>query len=288
MLFGVKPIDYLLHDLPRGSFVQIASDDSEDAAMVGLNLLKNAKSPIYINARGLDIDYNIAERIVGDMIVVQDNDVRRVMDILEKSVVSKLGDIIVVDDIPSLVSSAEDESGDEFDTIMQISKRMLFIRRMALKNLVTIVWINRTRSDERGFRVYGRKTIFSKMKATLYAEPRRAISRGWMRVGKEFTLRFIFSPPQFILRKTFIGIIDGEIDEDYWIFKELLRSGAIRRVKEENPESHRIKSYFVYRDNNYTNKWELIEAINNNQDVKTTLLDDILRTYSGGPLAADR
>ena len=255
--FGLKPVDKIIEGLESGSFIQIVGDYKSDISAIGLNILRNAKMPVYFSLNGM-LNYKMAEKVVGSFLTVIDH-VDNIFEILIDIVKNNAADVIIIDDIPSVVGTKEQTGdGDEYDTIEQLSRVMLRARIYCIRNNITIVWLNQIRMDDiTGLRIYGANTICRKMPVTILCEERRIISKSGRFIGKEYALRIIRSNYNFANRRTFIGIIDGIIDEKYWLFNEAMRYGIITR----NPVTHK----YIFNGNEYK-MWSLIDNMNNYQE----------------------
>ena len=185
-------------------------------------------------------------------------------------------DVIVVNDIPSIVSKAEriGQEGAELESIELIGKTMLKIKSGCVKKGITIIWINQVRADDiQGLRIWGGNYITSKMQMTLMCEARSTISRGGFLKGSEIGVSVFKARSEYVRRSTHIGVfLDGSINYPYWIFQEAQR---YRIIVYKLVEGKVARHGFVYGGKVYRDRWKLIDKIENDEKFRNELLGRI-------------
>lgn len=277
---GVPALDKLFKGIPAGKNIQLVGLDSGKMTEIALNMVKHAKSSIIFNMNGM-LNKEMAVKLTTtpekDVLVhdILDNPADS-MEILHLMVMKRTVDLIVVDDIPSIVSRAErlGVDGGELESLELIGKTMLKIKAGCLKKGITVIWINHIRADEiYGLRIWGGNYISSKMQMTLLCESRRLISRGEHLKGTEIGIRVYQAKSEFVRRRTHVGIfLDGSIDYPYWVFQEALRYRVIvYTLVGKNKDRHG----FVYDGKSYYDRWKIIDRIEKDDNFKNKLLEEI-------------
>lgn len=227
---GVAPLDYILGEVGDGRQLHLAGDEQSPVQAIAAHFLRRAKVPMYFNLSGglsEDVLLRVARQ---DVAMVEEWDGDRAMDILRSVTKQGIADLVVVDDVPSIVTQSErDGSGDELNSLEMVGLTMNRIRLDCLHNKVTVLWLNQLRKDEvTGIRLYGKSIIANPATMTIVAQyRRRLLDDSGMDVGHEVQLKVWRGKPQDLHRSTVIGVIDDEVSEGYWRYKERIRKGKI-------------------------------------------------------------
>lgn len=229
---GVRPLDLMIKGLKDYAYIQIVGDPDASAEVVAMHFLKQCKQPAYFDMRGM-VNLMSIEAIFGDdVLVFQEENGKKALEILEYTIANDLADGVVVDDLPSIVSEEERcGTGDEFDSLLMIRRGMIRLLRFCIRKNVRVVWLNQFRYGGRtGTRVWGSKMLRTKMGITLFCEKRKSIIVNAEEIGCEVSLRSVASHHMFANRRTFFGVFnDHTISEAYWLFKEAQRYGIVTR-----------------------------------------------------------
>ena len=264
---GVRPLDLMVRGLKDHAYIQIVGDPDASADVVAMHFLKQCKQPAYFDMRGM-VDPRSIEAIFGDDILVfQEENGKKALEILEYIIANNLADGVAVDDLPSLVSEEERSgTGDEFDSLLMIRCAMIRLIRFCIRKNVRVVWLNQFRYGGRtGTRVWGSKMLRTKMGVTLFCERRKAIIRNSQEIGCEVSLRSVASHHMFANRRTFFGVFnDHTISEAYWLFKEAMRYGIIVR---------NAKGYLC--DGTLYGEWDLVDLLENSDNFSTEISEAI-------------
>lgn len=277
---GVPALDKLVTGIPTGRNIQLVGLDNGKMTEIALNIVKHAIVPVYFNMNGM-LNKEMAIKLVtspeNDILIHNGKyDREESMQILQYMVMKHCTDLIVVDDLPSIVSKAEriGADGGELESLELISKTMLKIKPGCLKKGITVIWINHIRADEtQGLRVWGGNYITSKMQMTLLCEPRGPISRGGYLKGEEIGIKVFRARSEFVRRRTHIGVfLDGSIDYPYWVFQEAQR---YRIITYEVVGSKDNRHGYVYDKKPYYDRWRIIDKIEKDKDFRNKLLRKI-------------
>lgn len=275
---GVLPLDVLMQGFPRGRNLHLVGDDSGNVSLVAYHLLRHAESPALFDMSG-QANLGRVQQIVkrSSPLIIQEESGDSAMKILRKLVSEQLCDVIVVDDIPSIVSDAERRGpkyGDELTTMELIVDTLRRIQLPCLRAKTTVIWVNQLRSNaERGQYVYGRDMLGKRMHWLVTCQKRKNISRDRFYMGDEVTLRVADGP---VGRRVFAGLVDGEMSEGYWLVQEGIRQKVL---------GYDSASDFITCDTDFNYfeemqpRWEMIDTLDHNAQAREEALSKLLKKH---------
>ena len=248
---GVMPLDYLVYGTMPGKFIQIVGGPDGHADEVALNFLRSARNPAYIVTRG-DTDHEAAREIAGEdtLFAAQNGEeaLRMIREIVHQSRV----DVMVVNDLPSIVTEDERETSEEAFSIIAMAEMLLDIKYGCVSKDITVVFVNHLRDQLEGVRsrIYGGNVLTKKMQLTIACEPKSQIARQREVVGYEVILSVMYGSTAIVGKRTVAGLLsNGVIDNAYWLYGQAVRLGIIKRSGNK----------VMYKGIAHSTRWQVID-----------------------------
>lgn len=280
---GVHPLDILLARTPKGIFIELlGTPESSWRTTIALHFMRSSKkAALYVDTKGEGREYVF--QIAGkDTLYHEFDDDEKFIDMCD--VLTKDGnvDIIVIDDVPSIVTKFEKESrlgtDSDFLTSEYMIELFIKIRLAMIKNKITVLLVNQIRDSMKDgvtWRGYGGRAMRQYPNVVLFSSKEENIIRGGEIVGEEIGISMLRNSFDNRLKRMVLPMFwNSGFDENYWILREGIRQGVIRRSRSAYSYKGRKVSAATR-----SGKWEMIKKISGSKELKEELLTEIYKCH---------